>query len=382
MRYTILGTFLTIAVCTISCSRKPTGHIINSSNDGIIKLNLNDAISSTICDESEFINDVKIIPLETNDESLIHEPIFDIYYTNERIYIWDGINYGGLICFDKNGKFINRAKMGQGPEEILHICNISYDKINNQVIVVDNPRITILDKNLNFVNSYYLQNGTFGAISTTDGYMLLRGAGYKRDLNDNDNYAIEITDKNFNTIGFMLRNQTNYLAMSTVINNSDGSYTLSIPGSDTIYNYSNGELKALYVLDYKDKAVVNKENINNKREIQGIFHMCEYMETKNHNIMKLHDSEHTYLTFTDKRTGVVKGGKNIGWKNNEIIGIYTAMNTYQDTIITLDWPMSYPKGSLESSEYISEHDINTLESMQDDDNPFLILYTLKEFSNE
>ena len=64
---------------------------------------------------SELIKDVKYIPLETSDNSLIsHISAVDIY--KDRIYIVDNIMQNKVYIFDIDGKFIKAiGQKGGGP---------------------------------------------------------------------------------------------------------------------------------------------------------------------------------------------------------------------------------------------------------------------------
>ena len=66
---------------------------------------------------SELIKDVKYIPLETSDNSLIsHISAVDIY--KDRIYIVDNIMQNKVYIFDIDGKFIKAiGQKGGGPDE-------------------------------------------------------------------------------------------------------------------------------------------------------------------------------------------------------------------------------------------------------------------------
>lgn len=68
----------------------------------------------------ELIKEIKVVPLETTDESLL-DAIYKIIVTDSNIYIHDRLKGGGVAIFDQNGRFIKRLSHGQGARRDLSI---------------------------------------------------------------------------------------------------------------------------------------------------------------------------------------------------------------------------------------------------------------------
>ncbi|NIJ46623.1 hypothetical protein FHR24_003118 [Wenyingzhuangia heitensis] len=79
---------------------------------------------------------IEIIPLETKKESLFASATKVIVHSGD-YYIHD-IRNNRLLRFNKNGGFLNKiGTIGRGPEEVSSISDISIDKKNNLISILD-----------------------------------------------------------------------------------------------------------------------------------------------------------------------------------------------------------------------------------------------------
>ncbi|MDR0558714.1 MAG: 6-bladed beta-propeller, partial [Prevotellaceae bacterium] len=102
--------------------------ILSAETDSIITIDVNPFLKRQLfIDFDTLVNDIKLIPLETTDESLLDD-INKIIITDSHIYIFDELKGGGLAVFDRNGKFIKRMSYGQGPGDIARLYDISFDE--------------------------------------------------------------------------------------------------------------------------------------------------------------------------------------------------------------------------------------------------------------
>ncbi|WP_042345502.1 6-bladed beta-propeller, partial [Capnocytophaga canis] len=107
--------------------------IITPKTETIKKIDLNPFLGKKQFEFGNLVNEVKIIPLETNNESLV-DGIYKIITTEEYIYIMDNFKDGGILIFDRNGKFIKRFSHGQGPGELSRLYDIDYDFKNDELV--------------------------------------------------------------------------------------------------------------------------------------------------------------------------------------------------------------------------------------------------------
>lgn len=112
--------------------------IIKPKLDSIKNIDLNPFLELRKFNIKSMIKEIKVVSLETKEESLIDE-IFKIKFSKSYIYIQDLFKGGGIIIFDKNGKFIRRIPNGKGPGEIFRLQNIAIDEENNKLIAYQYP---------------------------------------------------------------------------------------------------------------------------------------------------------------------------------------------------------------------------------------------------
>jgi hypothetical protein len=93
-----------------------TGYIIFAQNTPIIEINLNKALNASAKEImlSTIASDIQYIPLETTDNSLLSKS-YDVRYMGDEILAG---SEGNFYHFDKNGKFMNViGQKGNGPGE-------------------------------------------------------------------------------------------------------------------------------------------------------------------------------------------------------------------------------------------------------------------------
>ncbi len=117
---------ITLGFLLLSCSSNR-----NQTQSSFIDLEREDNVSVFDIFES-----VDLIPLETNEQSLI-AVIDKVIYFNDRYYILD-IKQQVLFCFDSAGKFLFRiSQRGHAPEEYLRLEDFNIDSYNNQLLLLE-----------------------------------------------------------------------------------------------------------------------------------------------------------------------------------------------------------------------------------------------------
>src|SRR5690554_4903625 len=86
---------------------------------------------------SDFVKDIKYIPLETNQESVI-SAIDKIYSYKDEFYILDK-KQNAIVIFSTYGSYIRKfKKQGKGNGEYLQITDFSIDMKNGTLLILDN----------------------------------------------------------------------------------------------------------------------------------------------------------------------------------------------------------------------------------------------------
>lgn len=117
----------------------------------------NHVISIDIIDNKEKhlpkISIESIVPLETNELTLFGY-IETIQYEFGKIYLLDPDSSKSVMVFSKDGKFINKTKLGKGPEELINPFAFSVDQKNEHIYVWDQTLSSLFkfDLELNFID--------------------------------------------------------------------------------------------------------------------------------------------------------------------------------------------------------------------------------------
>ncbi|MDE6451547.1 MAG: 6-bladed beta-propeller [Odoribacter sp.] len=104
---------------------------------------------------SELFDSVRVIPLETNEESLIGE-ITRLQYVKDHFYILDR-KTKALLVFDHQGKFLWKIQsVGRGPQEYTRLIDLDIDPEKETInLYVGYPqKLMQYDLNGKFINEY------------------------------------------------------------------------------------------------------------------------------------------------------------------------------------------------------------------------------------
>lgn len=163
---------LKISILIVGCGHK-------SDTNGI-DLRRNDDVSIY-----DFFTNVKIIPLETTEESLITE-VSKVQFYNGHYYILDRRSHE-LFCFDEEGKFLYKiSNQGRGPREYVGVSDFTIDRFNYRLLLLDpaTKHIHSFDIEGNYLNVmnlegpvvtriHSLNDSTLVFFSSVDEYELL-----------------------------------------------------------------------------------------------------------------------------------------------------------------------------------------------------------------
>ncbi|WP_172918398.1 6-bladed beta-propeller [Capnocytophaga canis] len=366
--------------------------IITPKTETIKKIDLNPFLGKKQFEFGNLVNEVKIIPLETNNKSLI-DGIYKIITTEEYIYIMDNFKDGGILIFDRNGKFIKRFSHGQGPGELSRLYDIDYDFKNDELVAYQHSFLLFFDKVGNFLRQKRLPLGFNNLVVTDDGYIFKtlskRGDPHLEDKRD---YTLLLASKNFklNFVALPERKKIKALSAYTYLYKNGDLISLTGQMTDTIYKYNSktNELTSEFVLNY-DKKVPRKylygetfETFTKAtRNNDYYFNIGEYFETFSQNVFFLHNNytELKTVVYRDKKTGNMVGGNNANLKPKEIPPIAFPKAVYKDYFVSTYIPSSKDYEILKDSKTISAEDKEKIKHSKDDDNPVLVYFKLEEF---
>lgn len=119
-----------------SCSGK---NRLKTEEDTIKTIDLLMEAESEITMLSEIAENIEYIPLETTENSLVGS-VTKFIKCDKRIYIKN--SFDEIICFDSEGKFINKLnKLGRGPEEYLLISDFDVTTDNKLLVILAGDKI-------------------------------------------------------------------------------------------------------------------------------------------------------------------------------------------------------------------------------------------------
>ena len=144
--------------------------VLNIETDSVTTIDLNPFLKKQAYDLGALIEEVKFIPLETTDESLLSD-IYKILTTDSYIYIYDKLKGGGLAVFDKEGKFVRRIPNGQGPGELIRLYDIAYDWENNELVAYQHSFLLFFTPSGEFIRQKRLPFGFYNFTVIPDGYV-------------------------------------------------------------------------------------------------------------------------------------------------------------------------------------------------------------------
>lgn len=332
---------------------------------------------------NELASDIRYVSLETTDDCLMNNEFYIMQYTGEDIIT------SGIFHFDKNGKFLNKiGSKGQGPEEYLQGL-FAFGDWKNKLLYVQNwTTLTCYGFDGTFVRSVPTPQLNMGAAGLFDENHIL----YSNDIY----YA----DK-ANPIQLYMVDSQNGKTVSKWRGHLEENkkYGMILTSRDFMYNYDNSlfykpalenvifkilspkKRQLVYKFDCSGKDIdVSADEVDPKKRFQFLSvywakETAQYLFVnygmKNISRLGIYDKEKkTFTNVTIKDN--LAGGYDIhpAWTSddNHLLMVYYAGGLLQDK------EKRYSTGLLpERKKELDE----LLKNIKEDDNPVVILVTLK-----
>lgn len=359
--------------------------VLSVSAQKSVVINLAKAISESPKEImlNELASDIRYVPLETTDDCLMNNEFYIMQYTGEDIIT------SGIFHFDKNGKFLNKiGSKGQGPEEYLQGL-FAFGDWKNKLLYVQNwTTLTCYGFDGTFVRSVPTPQLNMGAAGLFDENHIL----YSNDIY----YA----DK-ANPIQLYMVDSQNGKTVSKWRGHLEENkkYGMILTSRDFMYNYDNSlfykpalenvifkilspkKRQLVYKFDCSGKDIdVSADEVDPKKRFQFLSvywakETAQYLFVnygmKNISRLGIYDKEKkTFTNVTIKDN--LAGGYDIhpAWTSddNHLLMVYYAGGLLQDK------EKRYSTGLLpERKKELDE----LLKNIKEDDNPVVILVTLK-----
>lgn len=368
--------------------------ILTTDIDSIKKINLNSFLKRKDFLFDFFIDEIKIVPLETTNESLIAD-IKKILITEKYIYIVDYYKGGSVLIFDVTGKFVTRILQGEAPQEIYNPNDITFDEIQQNLIIYNKYYLSYYTNDGRFVKRIRVPFRADEVTSTPEGYLFkaYNGQGNKH-LGFSSEYLFMVTDKSFKlkSIGlpYLFSNETGYGNLIGFLHEGKHKIIVTTEYADTIYEYSSVEnkLKAKYALDISEKEIPKKRlgrtwgDLKNTLQQNNYFlYNGAFLETNSHELFYVENwyMRCNLMVFRDKQSGNMKGGTRMLYNTENMPPINSPIASFNKYFVSCYLPQNKWKPS--KNFQISAEDRVGIENLKEDDNPALVFFSLKKIDN-
>ncbi len=202
-----------------------------------------------------------IINLQTNDSSIIGR-IAKVEYYKNNYYILDKTYSNSLFCFNKDGSFINKTRIGKGPGEIVKISDFNI-RDNNLIEVWDGKSRKMVKY---LPNLEYLSEKKYPLISLLsfkrldNSLIFAQVFSDKRDDDRIDSYCI-FEDKTGEIIQKFCPINVDFGALlgANIISSYKHNILFACVADRNIYQIDNRDVKTRYIIDFGKYNLEKKE---------------------------------------------------------------------------------------------------------------------------
>ena len=383
MKSNIYILIITGIIFVYACKETKT----DESNVDVIEIDLN---KSKQISYTEWFDSIQIVPLETNDQSLIAN-IDKVIFNGDLIYIFDR-KFLNVLIFDNNGKFLKKTShlRGQGPNEYISITDLDIDEKGNLLILDPfSYKIRGYNANLEPTNEYDISKdllpiGTFKILSNE--IYFLRNYNFEDDEHINV-FSIK-ENKLMKKICQIVNGGDTKKMVGTKHNNfyKINDTVCFIPNfpHNIVYYYDPEKVEFFPRMEFKIKQngfsstmLPKNQDDSYYRNIIGsddFSFIFDIKETNKYYFSSVLNGKKTYINKYDKETC-----------KNQLINFLFLDGTMLSPQLLIKDNTFYAYGNvseirqfIENSKYLSEKYKNILKNISEDDNPYIVKYFIKD----
>lgn len=250
--------FIIILICLLGCSPK----------DELKRKTIEINIKEKVKEDLPKLTIKSATKLETNDSSLFGD-ISTVEYYLDRVYLLDMFSSKSVLAFSDKGGFVNKTKLGKGPDELINPFALFVDRKEQNVLVWDQVLMTIFkfDLDLNFLSKEKYEGVPLIEFSKIDKNKTLVRSHYNQD------YAFTLYEGNTKSYKNQFVKDFKYSGGQGLFRSiSLGDRVLLISSFDyNIYEYLNEKVHSLYYLDFGKYKITNKDIA--EKGVQGIWNL-------------------------------------------------------------------------------------------------------------
>jgi len=213
-----------------------------TKKDDLIRIKIDAGQFKSSGNVSDYLEVVKLIPLETTKECLIGDIDKVVQYRNN-IYVFDSKTYK-LLWFDSSGKFLGQiGQRGKGPGEYIEVSDFEVDTIRGLIYLPDFHKVHVFSATGKWIKSVStdFMAGTMSRAGNHE--FIFYGAG-------RDDKMIK-TDANFKVMhSFFPWSPAYRLAPFYPLASYAGRNIFHIPFCDTLYTFDGVKPDPLIYMDF------------------------------------------------------------------------------------------------------------------------------------
>ncbi|MCQ2974944.1 MAG: 6-bladed beta-propeller [Bacteroidales bacterium] len=334
--------------------------------------------------DEDIVDSIYVIKLESIDEALFGY-IHRLQIGDNYIYILD--HNKRVIIFDLDGKYIKTIFTGNGPGEIYSPDCISYNKYTHEFLIFQFKTVYKYTETGEYLTAidipFYIQD----CMPFKNGYIFFQ----EFSQNKAQKNLFITTDFGFNITNISsLSKQYPSVYPSFLLNKNNENIMFSRCCDNNIYFFNDTSFYVKYKLELGELENVVDENevyydykkysqIKNKYEINGCF-----AENDKFQSFVLFRENKPYVFFRNKHSGkMIVGINNFPLKSSLGFCLICGnpYGTYHNYFINVLSYENLPYRPLLDyiipENHISQEDVEKIKNLKEDDNPLVILYTLK-----
>lgn len=328
-------------------------------------IDLSQPYSNPLPSIEDIIESIDIIPLETNEESLLGH-IWQYLTTDDNIYVLDDYKIGSVAIFNRNGAFVKRITSGNGPGELAYPFKMYYDKPSMSLYIYDMIKHAILKYRSDgkYVTTYHI-NDAIENFYVDKSNLMLTTTKYQEG---NEIFQLQKRD----TLLFRILDTISLGKIKDRTSISDNIQTYyngwNICKDNVVYRYYNNSLYRRYI--FTNNIGLSFEGLY--AEGKNIQHFCSIYKGR---ISIAYRNKSNGLMWEQKLSGSVLMGCNSikihDFENN----VFSAILHPTYLCGKKDFPVKWNGDNMNN--LIAEQDIDKLHKIKDDDNPIIVLYKIK-----
>ena len=365
----------------------PNTQMLHITDTDRVTLDFNPFLCEKEISISKLIDSIQLIPLETNEESLI-AGIDKLICTAQFYFVLDADIGGNVLIFNHKGEFVKKIPTGGGPKEIYNPGDIAVDEEQKQLLVYNRKGISFYTYQGKFLKREILPFNFKNFRIIPGGYLFVVVRNQNNHLKQYSDMQVFITDKKFRIVSagfpFHYSKEINWGVTDYTSSWLDNTY-FSFKFTHLIYQYvDTANVRVKYQLDFLNKAIPNRCLQMNMNELFDVlegtdyyYFMGQYVENETHECFVLHNNHNrssfkTFI-FRNKETKQLIGGNKI-ILNDTIPFFGHPIASYEDKfigVVNSESVFNFLKENNNKRKY------SKLEQLDEDANPILAIYKLK-----